>query len=824
MQQDAADTNPFKKLAEQERERERLSLEKKKDQKKESPSSGTVQETADSNSLAAKHGNLPTQFRPPIPVAPILIGQNSASSVQLQNDRNQRLPPLETSDTSTIHSRPIIETTSHNTGQESLQTGLSPRSANEESGDDYSNFVDSYADSNSENDSDSDSSSSSEEEVLQPIDSSTLQRLIPQVSAEETPVGNRLEHQSISSSQSANGRKVPITETVTNGSPHASATATGSHEVQLQHPYPPEPPARTNLAPSLLQPSPVNRQSFPENSFISIDSPVLENSSNLLNFDQYSTPAAPLPPLRPLQSRQSSSSTRNRVSSLDPGSSSDIPIHSYYGEYGAPSTSHREDDQIRPIPTQNFEDLTHSPKLPKRPTTSTTSANLSLDSSVQNYHYSPHDDTRRFSRGYGIDPNRSESDLTPIVSTPVLTPVATEPFNAQSHIKENYSLHNNTAPILSSQNHSVAELPAQGSPYREHPELRASLPIITVSTPDNDTPRLPQKPQLPKRPPRLSSGSASAYELLENFGRRSSSTANPDRPKIAFQASPNAPIDDLDMESLRSLGITEEMIRQQKEIEERIQRENLRERELRNQLIQQERLENNHANSTIPSNNTGGQSMSNISMSSEISNGHISNDSHESDEMPDDISQLEIPTNISRTTSTSIDNASEVQSAISSSPSSTDLFVNEELTEEEFLSLLPPVPQYTPTASETEISIPNGKAIDMMTINENHPVEKPPEYSPVSDALKKIINRPQFSQTGGDSLSLRRRQQQEQHQQHQHHHHHTNSNGQQLSTSSRHRSGSGTSTRRTSSRSTVQPIRTTTRRLPPTSSISRYSN
>lgn len=222
--------------------------------------------------------------------------------------------------------------------------------------------------------------------------------------------------------------------------------------------------------------------------------------------------------------------------------------------------------------------------------------------------------------------------------------------------------------------------------------------------------------------------------------------------------------------------------------------------------------------------------MSNVSMTSDLSAGHISTESHESEEVPDDVSQLEIPTSISRTTTASGDTTSDVHSATSLSPSSADLLVNEDLTEEEFISLLPPVPTYTQEPGETEISIPNGKAIDIMSINENHPEQSPPEYTPVSDALKKIINRPQFSQTGGDNLSMRRRQQLEQQQQQQQpppqHHRHISQSGQRMSSSSRHRSGSGTSTStstRLSSRTTAEP-RTTARRLPPTRSMAPYSS
>ena len=816
MQQDAADTNPFRKLAQQERERELLKIEKKRDHENGSPSPDIDHSTTSSIAANGDHAGSVGNSRPPIPVAPVLTGQNSARSIQQQSIPDHR-QSSETGNRPPKDSTLIIDTTLPSGGSSVTQTGVVNGSPNEGSGDDYSNFVDSYADSNS--DTDSDSSSNTESEVLRPIDPSSVTDLLSQTFSERNSPQNRVKQPSWSTSQTANITKLPKIETAVNHHPHVSITTPRRSE---SYSMGSQIPKISDLTNTPLSPAPLSSHIYPqslnERSFISVDSPTLEDSSRLFNVEQSSNSTAPFPPLRPVPSANNPGKVRGRLSSLDPGSSSSIPSISYYGDYEGSSIPSR-DDQLRPIALSSPNTLS-SPNLPNRPTSPSLPPRPSPESPMQSTR--PFDgNNRRFSGNDIVEPNLSESDLTPIVSTPVLSPKVEDIHNSQPH----YTLAGNAAQVYAYQNHNTAEPASQRSHFIDHPELRSSLPVITVSTPETDAPQLPRKPLLPKRPPRSSSGSASAYELLENFGRRSSIATNSDRPQMGTTANLERPGDDLDMESLRNLGITEEMIRQQKEIEERIQRENVRERELRNQLIEQERVQNNQASTSLPSNNTGGQSMSNVSMTSELSTGHISNESHESEEVPDDVSQLEIPTSISRTTTASVENASEVQSAISSSPSSADLLVNEDLTEEEFISLLPPVPRYTQEAGETEISIPNGKAIDMMSINENHPQESPPEYTPVSDALKKIINRPQFSQTGGDNLSMRRRQQLEQQQQQPpQHHHHISQRGQHTSSSSRHRSGSGTSTStRLSSRTTVEP-RTTTRRLPPTRSMARYSS
>lgn len=816
MQQDAADTNPFKRLAQQERERELLEKEQKRDHGKGGPFPDTDQDTASSKAADGAHASSVGCSRPPIPVAPVLVERTSVGSIPQQSIQNQResferghRPP--TNATPTSGGPPVSHA--------GVSNGVVKGSPNGGSGDDYSNFVDSYADSNS--DIDSDSSSDADSEVLQPIEPSSVTDLLSQTLSEQEPLQNQVDQPIQSPSYPARVTKLPNLEPALNHPSHiSSATPRRSESYSFGS-------QARNASDSPASPATLSSQVYPqslnESTAIPVDSPSLEDSSRLFSTGQYPNSAAPIPPLRPLPSANNPGKVRSRLSSLDPGSSSSIPSISYYGDYGGAAVPNKG-GQLRPIVPSSSNTLLSS-KLPVHPASPSLPPRPSAESPIQSYQ-AFNGNGRRFSGNDIQQQNGSQFGLTPTVSTPVLSPKVEDMHNAQSP----HSFSGNTPQRYAYPNHNTAEPASQRFPFTEHPELRSSVPVITVSTPENEAPLLPRKPQLPKRPPRLSSGSASAYELLENFGRRSSIATNSDRPPVGTTSNQERSSDDLDMESLRNLGITEEMIRQQKEIEERIQRENVKEKELRNQLIQQERVQNSQANTSIPSNNTGGQSMSNVSMTSDLSAGHISTESHESEEVPDDVSQLEIPTSISRTTTASGDTTSDVHSATSLSPSSADLLVNEDLTEEEFISLLPPVPTYTQEPGETEISIPNGKAIDIMSINENHPEQSPPEYTPVSDALKKIINRPQFSQTGGDNLSMRRRQQLEQQQQQQQpppqHHRHISQSGQRMSSSSRHRSGSGTSTStstRLSSRTTAEP-RTTARRLPPTRSMAPYSS
>lgn len=444
---------------------------------------------------------------------------------------------------------------------------------------------------------------------------------------------------------------------------------------------------------------------------VSVDLPV---SPSRVSADS----SVPPTPLRPptLPKRRTSSLTLNRISSLDPGSSSTVSDYYFYkngrsnsitsNNHGSPVLSQQPSlDE----PSSHFQSPLRSPIIAQR-----------KNSCVHRY---------------DVDPTpASQSVHFEDVSSP------------NKPIPHSCTIENTVVPILNSSNDS-----------------NHTLPIITVTTLGNGPPPLPKKPQLPKKPENLSSlgvESPSAYQLLENYSRRSSQTGIV-KPKTFPQA------DDIDMKSLENLGITSEMIEQQREIEERIQRENLMAKQIRTQASEQG---NSQDSSSLLSVVTEQSNIGRLNSSAlcenddrdSVNSFETSSIATATNDIPDDVSQLEIPTNTSRTASfSSANDTSDLQSTNSVCGASINIFENGDLTEEEFIKLLPPVPAYSKIPNETEISIPNGKAINILEINENHPKEDPPVYSPVSDALKKLINRPQFSQTGGDARSTRIQEQQQ---------------------------------------------------------------
>jgi hypothetical protein len=431
----------------------------------------------------------------------------------------------------------------------------------------------------------------------------------------------------------------------------------------------------------------------------------------------------PMTPIRPpvLPKRRSNSTNSiKKVSNLDPGSTSTVSFHSFYGDRIS-SNSNLNHDNINHNASFISNEPNGSPALPQRPRLpeySPSLPNRSISSKNSNL----------FLNVLLNESHNSDSDLTPIASTPILDGVNNDLLSPLDNIP-NFNSFSFPPPVNFSKNYS--------------------LPIITVTDGATNPPPLPKKPTLLKKPSISSANSQSdlsAYELLENYnvreGRSSLSTNN---------------LSDIgiDIESLKNLGIDEETIQQQRELEEQFERENRAEQERRNKLLQQER--SNEFTDTFHGNNNN--TITNGNSITHNDTAHGDNEESENDFI-DSVSQLEIPTNLSRTQSAlSVDDISDIQS-VGTSVSSVDIFANGDLTEKEFIGLLPPVPKYTETPSETELSIPNGKAINIMLNNENHPNEKPPEYTPVPETLRKIINRPQFSQTGGDAGSYRRQQQQ----------------------------------------------------------------
>lgn len=758
MQNGIADTNPFKRLAEQEREQNELGQVNR-----------INEQTSGSQNFKPKLHSL----RPPIPTVPSVITTHG-------------------------HNSPI-----------------------DESGDDYSNFVDSYADTDSAIDDNDSSSDDDDDEVLQPIDldrpilshskperqfksNMNQQQKQPQLQIPILPDINHsedmsqdkysLDDASLSATRAKNvypelTRYEPSTEFVDHTQLKFDKLA---HRLQQALTIP---SSQITLTPPLSQPTQLN-QEFTQISPQIQENHVLPVSSNIPVTERY--------PLTSTISNSQSNSTMLRSNSISQSSgqysqpendtSDGLPItidpstfpDSSYNNYSNNNNSNsfeEEEEEDTPVTPKR------PPQLPNRRSSQRLS-NLDPGSSSTVNSYS-----------FYVNHENNEQDNAPLIPTRVYTPnQRTDQNNSpyhlnntqnspsksvnQSHLQHSPSF--SRPPIPTSQNFlasqetgssaiSNSSSPSLSQSYNptQHVEnlcstissvsqsvtgSRISLPVITV------TPILPKKPLLPKRPPRLSSGSASAYELLENYGRRSSVT-QPTPFSINYDTQPqetsetniqsrinvNLPDsnnDDLDLESLRNLGITDEMIRQQREIEARIKSDQLKQRPSI-ESSDRDRMSLPSINISSENQQINNESTSNESIISNVSGG--------SEEILNDVTQLEIPNNMSRSNSISSDNSNE--NSTLSGNITTDISFNQEMTEGEFLESLPQVPKYTEEADITEISIPNGMAINIETINDNHPDFDPPGYTSVSDALKKIINRPQFSQTGGDTLSIRRREQ-----------------------------------------------------------------
>lgn len=491
---------------------------------------------------------------------------------------------------------------------------------------------------------------------------------------------------------------------------------------------------RTNLKPSNSSASTQNKHTAPRSSQINATSPINQPSVPItfeVPENSFTSPPSqqsnaiapqiveqssifvrpPVTPKRPPILPKRRSSSIKKTSSLDPGSSSTVGSYTFYGD-GVSSnsiTNHNTNNLPNTtLPTR----LGHSPSLPGRPSSSGTPSSTQINTNM---------------------------NLPPISSTPMQSPI--------------------NIPI--SQTHSVPRI------------------TITHGNDDINRPVLPKRPQLPSKPNLASQSNTSASELLRNYSSRTSrnSIGSTNSISINNMSSINASNGDisnnstsiydglgLDEDSLQSLGIDEEMLKQQKALEEQFERQHKLDQEERKKLL---KLEMNIGDNNSNNNTNDNHDLLTISTNDNDDDGDGSGSINTNDsELPDDVSQLEIPTSLSRhnrLVSTDVNSDNQLTPTTSStSGTNVDIFANGDLTEEEFISLLPPVPKYTQVAQDTEISVPNGKAINIMTINDNHPQEKPPEYTPVSEKLKHFINRPQFSQTGGDSYTYRREQQREQ--------------------------------------------------------------
>lgn len=449
--------------------------------------------------------------------------------------------------------------------------------------------------------------------------------------------------------------------------------------------------------------------------------------------DLNDSPPPPAPPVRPpkLPQRQQSSFSSSieriplvkKVSQLDPGTSSTVSTYSFPHIDGPHGNGSRIDNRYGIYGPDTYSDpipqFSQSNSIPSA-NTSIITPSLSINIPA----YSSEGEERPQTSA-----SMTDMDLTPTNSTHILPSSGDPPMSS---------------PLPS------VSLTGGGSSIPVNKPIH-NPPVINIIEPTNDKskpPPLPKKPQLPQKPTSLlgsrSLNNSSAYELLESYSRRASISS--------FSHSREPSSSTLDPETLRDLGITEEMIQQQKEIEERIERE-------RQQNIAQ-RLP------SVPDIHVSG--LSNdlalnphvTATSSSSINDSASIRSTSTGDIPDDVSQLEIPTSLSRSQSNMSGESMTDGDSTVSTEGSIDVFAaGGDLTEEQFLSYLPPVPAYREHASETELTVPNGKAIELATVNENHPEYNPPEYTSVSGPLKEIVRRPQFSQTGGDTISYRREQQ-----------------------------------------------------------------
>lgn len=268
---------------------------------------------------------------------------------------------------------------------------------------------------------------------------------------------------------------------------------------------------------------------------------------------------------------------------------------------------------------------------------------------------------------------------------------------------------------------------------------QSPLPRILVTDTEifetNAPPPIPPKPKLPSLP--SISHQYSAYELLENYSRRSSNSLQVESNDLENNRNSDLAASEHAVHSNQSNVAVAEMIKRQAQ---------------KNQQDQNNAPLTSNANKNTEK-FTG--TTNSISIQDD-SNSVYSMNMEDESSISGDVSQLEIPNNLSLSTS-----ANSTDSEGSASLIMIDMFATGDITEEEFISLLPPVPVYSKEANETELSIPNGKAINILQINDIHPNEQPPAYTPLSKAMKKIVRRPQFSQTGGDNQTYGRRQQQQ---------------------------------------------------------------
>lgn len=580
----------------------------------------------------------------------------------------------------------------------------------DDSGGDYVNLVDSYTVDNLNNSTDSLDSSDNENNELPLLNTDTVR--------------SKLLNGSISA-------KIPnstdsLKAVVKKFEMHSQIEDNNVTGLQSSNStIPPKKKTPTTISPQMIDESPnlhrpdIDASQITEQSINTItDQPTtaitaqtIEQTSSLEN----SITRPPLAPTRPPVLPKRRPSLIKKTSSLDPGSSSTVGSYTFYGDR---IPSNGTNNPVNPILPRRQSVTNYLPSLPQRP------PSISSHSSIQ------------------INTN---SDSTHISSTPISSPIIP---NLVTH----------------------------------------SLPKITITPGGNydQKPVLPKRPQLPNKPKLTNLSNTSASELLRNYSRRTSNsnivsnhnTSNSSTTSNGSGVSNNAMLNNnitnnntsiyeelnLDEDSLQSLGIDEEMLRQQRDLEERFERQHKLEQETRNKLLELERN-----NSISNDSSTNDHDVLTISTNDNFADDESMSINTNESEVPDDVSQLEIPTNLSRNNSlvsTDVNSDNRLTPTTSStSANNIDIFANGDLTEEEFINLLPPVPKYTKTASDTELSIPNGKAINIMCINENQPDEKPPVYTPVSERLKTLINRPQFSQTGGDSYTYRREQQREQREQ-----------------------------------------------------------
>ncbi|GMM29967.1 hypothetical protein DAMA08_042810 [Martiniozyma asiatica (nom. inval.)] len=89
----------------------------------------------------------------------------------------------------------------------------------------------------------------------------------------------------------------------------------------------------------------------------------------------------------------------------------------------------------------------------------------------------------------------------------------------------------------------------------------------------------------------------------------------------------------------------------------------------------------------------------------------------------------------------------------SSSCDSSAIFTDIMITDDEFIAMLPPVPEYSQNPRPEELVVPDGKAIDLLMMVSTRPTFDPPDYEPVREEARAWVMRRMYEATNNANES-----------------------------------------------------------------------